>query len=306
MLVTDIVLVQAAQAGDVGAMALLLERHRSRIHAVCIALLGTSQDAGDIVHDVFFVALRRIADLVDPDAAGAWLVGIARNLCLQRRRERRAEPIDVLYSSESAATDPDPERFLHDRALADWVWAAITDLSEPLRAVVMLRYFTQASSYDSMAAVLGIPVGTVRSRLNEGRRRLVTLLREQASRAHGDHAALVRTRRTFFDQVNAEYNRGQGCTHLLAALRPDATLHKATSARAIGGRGAIARGIQSDIDAGMRLRFLDVIAGQDITVIEGALENPADDPQHCPPFTTQVFFHEGEYIRALRLHYAGG
>jgi RNA polymerase sigma-70 factor (ECF subfamily) len=177
-------------------------------------------------------------------------------------------------------------------------------LSEPLRAVVVLRYFTRASSYDSMAAVLGIPVGTVRSRLSEARRKLGSLLREQASLEHGDHAALVRSRRALFDEIHAQYNRGLGCTSLVAALRPDAVLHKASSRRVIRGAGVIARGIQGDIDAGMRLRLLDVIAGQDITVVEGAFDNPPEHPEHCPQFTTQVFFHQGDYIRAIRLHYA--
>ena len=49
---------------------------------------------------------------------------------------------------------------------------------------------------------------------------------------------------------------------------------------------------------------LCVIAGHNITVVEGGFDNPAEDPRHCPPVTTQVFLHAGHAIRGIRLHYA--
>ena len=302
--VTEIDLVRRAQAGELCAMAVLLERHRARIRAVCVAILGTGPDADDVAQDVFLVALQSVARLVEPDAAGAWLAGIARNLCLQRLRDRRTKSLDVLRAGEDAAFEPDPERLVEDRAVADWVWEALARLSDPLRAVVVLRYFTRASDYDSMASVLGIPIGTVRSRLNEARRKLASLLSEQADRTNGNHAALVRNRRAFFDEIYDEYNRGLDCRRLFSSLTPDAALHTAASAKIIRGPRAIARDIQSDVDAGVRLRVVEVIAGHNITVVEGGFDNPAEDPRHCPPVTTQVFLHAGHAIRGIRLHYA--
>jgi RNA polymerase sigma factor (sigma-70 family) len=299
----DIDLVRRAQAGDMNALALLLERHRARIRAVGAAMLRPGPEIDDLVHDVYLAAFKNIGQLLKPDAAGAWLAGIARNLCLERLRGLRPEPLDVLGPGERAAREPDPERYLHERARADWLWAALGELSEPLRAVVMLRYFTRAFTYEAMAAVLGIPVGTVRSRLSEARRTLALLLKAHASDAHDDHAALVWDRRAFFEDIFSEYNRGLACAHLAAALRPDAVLHQPGFALVTYGRREIVQGLQTDIDAGVRLRIHEVIAGSDITVIEGAFENPADDPQHCPPFTTQVYFHEGDRIHTLRLYY---
>ena len=81
MTVTDAELVQAARGGDVGSLAMLLERHRGGVYAVAVAMLGAGDDREDIAHDVFVVAATRLGTVRDPSAAGAWLRGIARNLC---------------------------------------------------------------------------------------------------------------------------------------------------------------------------------------------------------------------------------
>jgi RNA polymerase sigma-70 factor (ECF subfamily) len=232
------------------------------------------------------------------------LAGIARNLCLQRLRRRRELPLDMAAAAGRPASDDGPEEILDRHALSDWVWSALGGLSEPLRNVVVLRHFSHASSYQDVAAALGIPVGTVRSRLSEARRKLADELMHQAARSHGDHAALDGARRSFFRDVCDEYNRGSGCTVLLSALSPTAQLRTSAVAEVDRGPKAIARGLQSDLDAGVRLRVLNVIAGEGITIVEGAFDNPSNDPTHCPPITTQVFVHQDAYIRAIHLHYA--
>jgi RNA polymerase sigma factor (sigma-70 family) len=305
VVLTDAELVRLAQSGDIDGLAVLLERHRARLHATGVAILGPGPHNEDLVHDVFLVAVRVLDSLRDPEAAGGWLAGIGRNLCLQRLRERRDLPLGDVSAREDRSGDAGPEQVLDAHALGDWVWTTVGGLSQPLRDVVVLRYFSGASSYEAIAAVLGVPVGTVRSRLSEARRKLAAALLERADHAHSDHAALVGARRALFLWINDEYNRGVGCERLVSALTSDAELTSAAVAEEVfRGPAAIARGLESDLEAGVRLRVLDVIAGEGITIVEGAFENPAEHPDHCPPLTTQVFLHRGEQIRGIRLHYA--
>lgn len=82
MTVTDADLVRAAQGGAAVSLAMLMDRHRAGMYAVAVAMLGASSDSEDVVHDAFLAAATRLGTLCDPGAAGAWLRGIVRNLCL--------------------------------------------------------------------------------------------------------------------------------------------------------------------------------------------------------------------------------
>nr|WP_275935758.1 sigma factor [Herbidospora sakaeratensis] len=105
----------------------MLSRHRAGMHAVALALLGHRADAEDAVQDAMLVAVRRIDDLRDPDAAGPWLRAIVRNACRARLRTAAAVP---LPAAELPAPGPTPEELLERRALRDWVWHVLNDLSE--------------------------------------------------------------------------------------------------------------------------------------------------------------------------------
>ena len=160
---SDAALVRAAQAGDTAGLGALLERHRSRLHAIAVSVVGHGPAAEDAVQDTFLIALRRIGELRDPAAARAWLATILVNVCRGELRRPAArvgvEPWDPPGPDTAAQA-------IDDGALRDWVWTALERLSEPLRLAVMLRYFTGASSYEAIAEVCGVPVGTVRSRLS--------------------------------------------------------------------------------------------------------------------------------------------
>ncbi len=197
-----------------------------------------------------------------------------------------------------------PEWSTDRDATAAWVWAALGGLSVSLREVALLRYFSEASSYDAIAALLGVPVGTVRSRLHEARRRLGLALGEAADDVNDDRRPVVAARQAFFAEVFAEYNGGGGVPTLADALLPDAELRSEWDPHVYRGPREIAEGLREEIDAGVRFRVLDVVASSDLTVVEGRFENPADAPDHCPPVTTQLYVHEGDAIRTMRLHYA--
>ena len=187
---TDADLVRAAQAGDTAGLGALLERHRSRLHAIAVSILGHGPQAEDAVQDACVIALRRIGELRDPGAARAWLSAILVNVCRGQLRSAR------VASGLDPCDPPGPDtaaQAIDDGALRDWVWTALERLSEPLRLAVMLRYFTGASSYEAIAEVCGVPVGTVRSRLSAAKRRLAEELLETAALAHDEAMARWRS-----------------------------------------------------------------------------------------------------------------
>jgi RNA polymerase sigma factor (sigma-70 family) len=299
---SDRELVLAAQEGDAGSLASLLARHRAAMHAVAISVMGAAPDVEDVVQDASLVALTDIGRIRDPQRVRAWLTGTTRNLA--RTRLRRRDPLPWAFDDIPSAEDS--ERRIEDAALRDWVWQAISELSEPLHDVVVLRYFSTIASYDAIAAALGVPVGTVRSRLHDARASLVARLRELELAGADDHTRVTQAREQLFSGIVQEYNTGNEPTLLAGALADGARLTVAASDEVYVGPAAIARSLAGDVEAGVRLRLLRVVAGAGLTVVEGAFHNPADAPDHCPPFTSQVYRHSGEGIVSLHLAYSFG
>ncbi len=296
-------LVLAAQRGDAQSLAVLLMRHRAAMHAVAAAVMGAGPDVEDVVQDASLVAITDVGRIRDPSLARAWLTGTTRNLARARLRRREALPTQL----SDIPSPNEVERRIEEAVLHDWVWEAISGLSAPLHDVVVLRYFTMATSYDAIAAALGIPVGTVRSRLHDARASLVSRLRELEATSADDHTRLTQARGRLFAAIIGEYNRGDEPTLLASALTDDARLTVTGSDEQLVGPAAITRGLSGDIEAGVRLNLLRVVAGAGLTVVEGTFCNPADAPDHCPPFTTQIYRHRGEeQVVSLHLAYSAG
>lgn len=297
---TDAELVTAARAGDAAGLAGLLQRHRAGMRAVALSMLGWGPDAEDVVQDAMLVALSRLGELRDPTAAGPWLRAITRNAARMRLRSAGQATAADPPSADLPTRDPTPEQILDDQALRDWVWTALDALSEPLQEAVLLRYFTAASSYQQIAAACGVPVGTVRSRLNQARTKLDNALRATAHAAHTDSVALTARRRREAEELLSSAAHGQFRATLAAATVADLSLLGPQGQRARG-RDTLANIMDSDLDAGVRQRLSTVTAGNRITILECDLHSPPWDPQHCPPAVLWLMTQRGQHIDKIRL-----
>jgi RNA polymerase sigma-70 factor (ECF subfamily) len=297
---SDAELFAAARAGDRASLGALLERHRAHLLSVALGVIGNRSDAQDAVHDAFLTALFRLGEVRNPTAVGAWLAAVVRSRCLMDLRRRRTREATVLDLG------PDPRAFdaeLERHALREWLWAALGRLSEPLRAATLLRYFGSYGSYDNLAVILGVPVGTVRSRLAEARRRLGELLLEGVAEPDPlERERLDARRRSLVESLRELYRHGRPQA-FLSGLAEDLVIVWSSGTSGIG-RAHLAAEIASDLDAGVRLAPERVVASGSITVVEGRFENPPEDPDHCPPGAAMVFFARGDRAERMHLHLA--
>lgn len=300
---SDAVLVRAAQAGDVTSLGALLERHRARLYAAAVGMLGHGPRAEDAVHDAFLVALRRIGDLREPSAARAWLLRIVGNVCLAELRRPAAEPLAEVQHEQAPDLGRAPvDEAIERMALRDWVWGALGRLSEPLRLAVLLRYFTRVNSYDAIAEVCGIPIGTVRSRLNTARARLADELLVTAAEGHPD-TRRYRRRAQEVGAVMSAFERTGDPALLREAFVPDLrfTLFDRVERH---GLDLFASQIAADFEDGVRTRPIRMIPGPDVAVVELWLDNPNEHPLHCPPALTLINFHDGHATYRIVSYYA--
>ncbi|MBM0278156.1 RNA polymerase sigma factor [Micromonospora tarensis] len=277
----DAELVVLAQAGDPAALGVLLSRHEAGMRAVALSVLGYGPDAEDAVQDAMVVALRRIGEVRDPAAVGPWLRAIVRNNSRMLVRGPRAVPVAEPEWFARPADTPTPEEALDQSAMRDWVWHSVGQLSETDRLVTLLRYFSDASSYEQIAAVCGVPVGTVRSRLSHARRALAAGLRTATSAAHTDVAASNQARWREGRDMIATAMRGDFDRVVRESWWPDAEMIVPGGRR--GGRDLAIAGMDCDLTAGVRQRLRNVVASGDVLIWETDLISPPDDPEHCPP-----------------------
>lgn len=297
---TDAELVRAAQAGDVASLGVLLERHRASMQVVALSLLGHSPDAQDAVQDAMLVALQRLGELRDPEAAGAWLRAIVRNACRMRLRASRTSVVDDSVILSYPSNDPSPEELLDRHALRDWVWHALEELSEPLQLVVLLRYFSSVSRYDQIAAFCSVPVGTVRSRLHQARQKLSASLLANAGIGHHDALTLTGIRRREGVELFSTAERGDFDGALGSSWSPDLSLVGPQGQRGQG-LDTLVQIMRSDYEAGVRQRLVDVTASRRFTIMECTLLSPPWDPEHCPPGVVWLLSLRDQRVERVRL-----
>ncbi len=305
MVLSDAELVRMAQRGDAASLGILLERHRAPLYALALGILGRGPEAQDAVQDTFLIALRRIDQVREAEAMGGWLRAVLRSVCYTRLRKRQGE---LLFGEMATRLDPGPseasaEESIDRLALRDWVWTALAELPEVLRVTAMLRYFGSYSSYEEIAAILGVPVGTVRSRLNQVKVKLADALLKTAELEHDEVRFLSEFQTRFFTEAFDRYNRKRDYEVLASSFSedlvwayPDGTVRR--------GCAYPVHVFETDLEAGMRMVPTNVIADKSVTVVELDFQNPSDDPSHCPPATSMVFFNRDGRIHKLRQYYA--
>lgn len=169
---SDLELLRKARQGDEAAFRALVDRYADRLYRTAWSLLGNSADAEDVVQETFAGAFRGLAGFGERAAVRTWLLRIlvrqAARVRQRRKRERTVSIAEDIAEQDPSLTSPSPSDSI-DRETD--VLAMLAVLSPEHREVLVLREF-EGLSYDEIAQTLGVPQGTVESRLHRARREL--------------------------------------------------------------------------------------------------------------------------------------
>lgn len=178
-------LVAAAVDGDRVAMDRLLRLHHDRMYAVCRRITGNDADAADATQEAMISVVRSLARFDGRSSFATWVYRIATNASLDELRRRRRRPAVAHHDptrDHGADHDPhsvDPDAGPRVEAIAERmaIDAALTRLADEFRVPIVLRDVADFD-YAEIADTLGIPVGTVKSRIARGRGALAQMLRD--------------------------------------------------------------------------------------------------------------------------------
>jgi RNA polymerase sigma-70 factor (ECF subfamily) len=179
-------LVSRCLSGDEAAWEELVRQHTRQVYGLCYRFTGSGSEAQDLTQEVFLRVFRTLKTFRSAEGSfGTWLARVARNLLIDHyrrtRQERVTDPIEeqlVVLEEKGATASERPDHALAGREASQILQAALRKLSPDLREAVILRDL-QEMEYREIAEVLGIPEGTVKSRINRGRAELTRLLRKQ-------------------------------------------------------------------------------------------------------------------------------
>jgi RNA polymerase sigma-70 factor (ECF subfamily) len=154
----------------------LIEQHSALLYRYAYRLTGDAVDAEDLVQQAFLLAHQRNHQLRDAGAARGWLIAIVRNVFLKslrhRQRGRSLDEIDEPQTLDDARDLPVQVENLQQ---------ALLDLAEEFRSPLVLYYFEEFS-YQEIADQMGVPIGTIMSRLSRGKAYLKKRLTDDADR----------------------------------------------------------------------------------------------------------------------------
>src|SRR5947207_7133899 len=160
------VLLVRCQVGDRGAFEELVTQCQPRLRAFLAKMLPRTQNVDDAAQDVWMDVFRDLPKLADPGAFLPWMYRIARNRAFRMLR-RKPHPTISIEATDAMAQATDDIDFDADDARG--VHAALDQLIPEYREVLLLR-FIEEMSYEDIAAVVEVPVGTVRSRIHNAKR----------------------------------------------------------------------------------------------------------------------------------------
>lgn len=171
--VDDARLVDAARRGDRNALEQLLQLHFDRVRALCHRVMANDADTDDATQEALLAICRGITRFDGRSSFSTWIYRVTTNACLDELRRIGRRPIAMADDTMPATAVSD--RFADDIADRLEVDRALAQLSPDFRAAVVLRDLCRLD-YDEIALVLGIPPGTVRSRIARGRAHLARVV----------------------------------------------------------------------------------------------------------------------------------
>ena len=182
----DELLIRRAQSGDEGAFEQLLLAHQKSVYNLCLRMAGNPDDALDLSQEAFIRAWRALGQYQFDAAFSTWLFRLTSNVCIDfLRKQKRQQHMSLTVTDEDesgeefAVPDPAPgpeEQAVHNER-RQAVAQAMAALPGDYRAVMQLRA-VEALSYEQIAEILDIKVGTVKSRLARARAQLRKILKD--------------------------------------------------------------------------------------------------------------------------------
>lgn len=187
MIVDELNVIHRAQQGDAQAFAGLVEAYQGPVYRLALGMGLSPHDAEEVAQEAFVAAWRGLPSFRGDSKFFTWLYQLTHHAAIDflRREKRHGDMMALSERPEIGDGENQPEEIVEQQGDREAVAAAMQELTPEYREILLLRYM-QELDYDEIAAVLAVPVGTVKSRLNRAKAQLKEILLRQGNFFGGD------------------------------------------------------------------------------------------------------------------------
>lgn len=172
---SDTEAVEAVLHGRSDAFAVLVRRYQDVLYAHAVRMVGSRDDAADLVQRAFVKGFERLSRCREPARVGGWLFRILANECRDHLKNRRRRDLSVEVLPPLRTDDPGPDAHAREAELRRQVDAALDRLDPEQREAFVLKH-VDGRPYDEMSALLGVSVSALKMRVHRAREGLQTFL----------------------------------------------------------------------------------------------------------------------------------
>ena len=176
-------LISRAAKGDASAFNELLGLHEKKMYAVCLRMCANQEDAQDCLQEAMLRIYRSISGFKGQSSFSTWIYRVAMNTCLdelRKKKNKQAASLDSLLDTGWSPSDDydTPEHHAIEGERKKAIRTAISELPDDMRSAIVLRDI-EGFSYEEISEMLGINVGTIKSRISRGREKLREKIRKK-------------------------------------------------------------------------------------------------------------------------------
>ena len=187
----EILLIARARGGDREAFGALVEQYRDSVYRLAYRMCGNAYDADEAAQEAFVAAWRALPNFRGDAKFSTWLYRLATNAAIDLMRREKRHQTGAERELPDIADDADsPQEAVERTEQQREVQKALSSLNEEYREILLLRYMEELD-YSEIAAVLNLPTGTVKSRLNRAKAALKSALLKSGNIFGG--AAVIHT-----------------------------------------------------------------------------------------------------------------
>jgi RNA polymerase sigma-70 factor (ECF subfamily) len=294
-------LVRSACDGDQQAWKYLHQSCHANLLSIAFRICGNTQAAKESVQDTFLLAYLHLIKLKEPRSFYGWIEKICINCCYRAARVHQHVSIESIPCESEIWWEDELDRKFEEISRRVQIFDGLANLSDTLRSPLLLRYFTSYNSYDDIALILGIPVGTVRSRLNQGRQNMSDYWQPDKS-INANHLKSAEVWNGFYLETllnvhNSLASRNRFFNHLSTDIR-----FYFTSGKVQSGRIVIQKEIEEDLLYGSGFGEAEIISSGDLTVVEIKNINSMEYPYRCPESSVVVMHRVKGNVVKVNLH----